>query len=123
MPPAVFLANGWVELAMFAGLAGTGLVVRRRRPAAHKRLMLLATILLLDAARARFIGVYTHWTLDSGTARDWLMLACIVVDVVRTRRLHPAFIAGGLAVFSTEYIAGSLAGTTSWAELAAWVIR
>jgi hypothetical protein len=123
MRPALFLANGWVELAIFAGLAGSGLALRRRHPDAHKRLMLLATILLLDAALARFIGAYTHWTLDSGTARDWLMLACIVVDVARTRRLHPAFVIGGLAVFSTEYIAGSLAGTATWAEFAARVIR
>ncbi len=121
--PAVFLANGWVELAIFAALTGTGLALRRRRPDAHKRLMLLATSLLLDAALSRFIGVYTHWTLDSGTARDWLMLTCIVVDVVRTRRLHPAFVIGGLAVLSTEYIAGWLAGTTAWSEFATRIIR
>ncbi|HEX5387721.1 MAG TPA: hypothetical protein VFW66_13540 [Gemmatimonadales bacterium] len=55
---------------MFAGLTGTGLAFRLVHPDVHKRLMLLATILLLDAALARFIGAYTHWTTDSGTARD-----------------------------------------------------
>ncbi|HEX5387722.1 MAG TPA: hypothetical protein VFW66_13545 [Gemmatimonadales bacterium] len=50
------------------------------------------------------------------------MLACVVVDVARTRRLHPAFIVGGLAVFSTEYIAGWLAGTAAWANFAASVV-
>ena len=44
MRPALFLANGWVELTIFAGLAGSGLALRQRHPDPHKRLMLLATI-------------------------------------------------------------------------------
>ena len=63
MPPGatapMFLAAELFNLGTFAVLVGTALVLRTRRSDWHKRLMLLAALLLLDAAPSRFIGGWT----------------------------------------------------------------
>ena len=120
VPAPLFLAFGIFNLAAFAALIGAALVLRRRSDW-HKRLMLLAAILLLDAALARFIAAYTSWTVDSSTLRNLLMLACVVVDTLRCRRLHPAFVSGGLLVVASDYVAIWAAGTTVWMQFAAWL--
>jgi hypothetical protein len=123
VPQSLFLAFGLFNLFTFAVLVGTALVLRKRRSDWYKRLMLLAVLLLLDAALARFINHYTTWTVDSSTVRNMFVLACIAVDTFRHRRLHPAFVFGGLLVIANDYVASWVAGTPAWAQFAAWVIR
>jgi len=118
MPPhmsaPLFLALGVFNLCTFAVLVGTAIVLRKRRGDWHKRLMLLAVLLLLDAAVARFITHYTPWTVDPSTVRNVLVLACVAVDTFRIRRLHPAFMVGGVPVIANDYIATWTAGTPVW---------
>jgi len=125
LPPGVpaipFLSASLLLLLTFAVLAGTGLAMRRR-PGVHKRLMLLATMLLLDAALVRFISAYTHWSIDAAWVRNLLVLACIVVDTLRYRRFHPAFVAGGLLLLAYDFTQVWLAGTTAWLHFAKWVL-
>jgi len=127
MPPGVsaplFLAQGLFGLFVFAMLVGTAIALRKLRSDWHKRLMLLAAVLLLDAALVRFINHYTTWTMDAFTVRNLLMLACIAVDTLRHRRLHPAFVIGGVLLFADDQVASWAAGTAAWAEFATWVIR
>jgi hypothetical protein len=117
MPPGVsperFFALGFFNLATFAILICSAILLRKHS-AWHKRLMLLAALLLLDAALARFINAYTSWTVDPSTIRDLLIFACIAVDTWRHRRLHAAFVAGGLLVFANDYLANWAAATTAW---------
>jgi len=124
LPPGIavplFVAFSFFDLLAFAILV-SGAVVLRGRSAWHKRLMLLATILVLDAALARFISAYTSWQLDSSLARDALILLCVAVDTWRCRRLHPAFVAGGLLVFVTDPFAQWVAALPVWARLCAWL--
>jgi hypothetical protein len=125
LPPGIpaipFLSGSLLVLFAFTVLAGTGLAMRRR-PDVHKRLMLLATLLLLDAALVRFISVYTHSSIDASTVRNLMVLACIVVDTVRYRRLHPAFVAGGLLLLAYDFMQVWLAGTTAWLHFAKWLL-
>jgi len=114
MPAPLFLALGLFNLFTFAVLVGTALVLRERRSDWHKRLMLLAVLLLLDAALARFIGVYTPWSIDPSTVRNLFVLACIAIDTFRNHRLHPAFVIGGLLVFGNDYLATWIAGKPAW---------
>jgi len=120
LPPGasapLFLAFGLFNLFTFAVLVGAALALRERRSDWHKRLMLLAALLLLDAALARFIGVYTPWTVDSSTVRNLLVLACVAVDTFRHRHLHPAFVIGGLLVFANDYVAIWATGTSAWLQ-------
>jgi hypothetical protein len=117
LPPGVsaplFLALGLFNLTTFAALVSAAIALRKRRSDWHKRLMLLAMLLLLDAALARFIGVYTTWTVDPSTVRNLFVLACIAVDTFR-HRLHPAFVVGGALVFANDYVANWAAGTPAW---------
>ena len=126
LPPGIpaipFLSGSLLLLLTFTVLAGTGLAMRRR-PGIHKRMMLLATMLLLDAALVRFISVYTHWSVEASTLRNLLVLACIAVDTLRHRRLHPAFVAGGLLLLAYDFTEVSLASTTTWTQFAKWVLR
>jgi hypothetical protein len=125
LPPGasapLFLAFGLFNLSTFTVLVGGALLLRERRSDWHKRLMLLAAILLLDAALSRFIGVYTSWTVDSSTVRNLIVLACVVVDAVRNRRLHPAFAVGGFVVFANDYVAIWAAGKPGWLHFASWL--
>ena len=117
LPPSLFLAFGVFNLSTFAVLVGAALILRLRRSDWHKRFMLLAVILLLDAALSRFIAVYTSWNVDASVVRNLLMLACILVDTVRFRRLHPAFVIGGLLVFGNDHVAIWATGTQVWAHI------
>ncbi|HKV72435.1 MAG TPA: DUF2306 domain-containing protein [Gemmatimonadales bacterium] len=125
LPPGasapLFLAFGVFNLSTFTVLVGGALLLRERRSDWHKRWMLLAAIILLDAALSRFIGVYTSWTVDSSTVRNLIALTCMVVDTVRNRRLHPAFVIGGLLLFVNDYVAMWVAAKPAWLHVASWL--
>jgi hypothetical protein len=120
VPAPLFIAFALFDLLTFAILVGGGIALRRRSDW-HKRLMLLAAIMVLDAALARFIGAYTSWTLDPAIARDGLVLVCVAIDTLRYRRLHPAFVLGGLLVFVTGPVAQWVAATSQWAQFCLWL--
>lgn len=79
-----------VHLLVFAGLVSTALLLRRRG-AVHKRLLLFATVSLLPPAFGRITGYFTRQ--ESPLTVLLLMvaaiLACVVADSLRQRRLHP----------------------------------
>ncbi|HJS90247.1 MAG TPA: hypothetical protein VJ738_09810 [Steroidobacteraceae bacterium] len=113
--PPGFLADALSDLAQFALLAGSGLALRRH-PDLHKRLMLLANLPPLNAAIVRLVN-YLHLGIGASTFRDALLLAFIVVDIGRTRRLHPAFLIGGGGLVLTDFAASALAGTAAWVHV------
>jgi hypothetical protein len=122
-PPAlVFLAIPIGDMVMFAALVGTALWMRRR-PEYHKRLMLLATLGILTAAIARIpIDALQSAGLPAFFAvTDLLILACVTVDTIRHRRLHPAFGWGFGFVVLTEVGRFLLAGTPQWMVFAKWL--
>jgi hypothetical protein len=113
--PTGFLAEALTNLAAFALLAGSGIALRRR-PDFHKRLMLLANLPLLVAAIVRLVG-FLHLGIGATPLRNLLLLTFIVVDTARTRRLHPAFVAGGACIIAADAGASALAGTAAWAGI------
>lgn len=121
MAAPLFLALALLDLLAFAALVATAIFLRRHSDW-HKRLMLLAAILVLDAALARFIGAYTSWSLDPAIARNALVLVCVAIDTWRYRRLHPAFVAGGLLVLFIDPIGRWVAATPVWPHFFAWLV-
>jgi len=111
--PAQFLASALTDLAAFALLAGSGLALRRR-PDFHKRLMLLANMPPLIAALARLVA-FLHLGLDPTPLRNLLLLAFVVIDTLRTRRLHPAYVAGAACLIAADFAADALVSTATWA--------
>jgi hypothetical protein len=122
--PLGFMAVPLVDVAVFGGLVAAALW-NRRRPATHKRLMLLATLGILTPAVARL-------PLDGLRAAGLpaffgVTIFCVVVvtafDAWRNRRLHPAFAWGAAVLIASVPLRIALAGSDGWRAVAAWLIR
>ena len=72
---------------MFAIFVGLG-VLQRNNAQAHKRLMLLATISILDAAIARMPGMFEAGPLAFFAVADAFILAGVVYDLATRGRVH-----------------------------------
>lgn len=122
VPPLVFLALPLGEMFVFGTLVSVALALRKRS-AYHKRLMLLASIAILTPAMARlpFDFVRAGGPLVFFALTDLVILACIVFDTVRNRRLHPAFAAGFVFVVVGQVGRLALTQTAAWMSFARWV--
>ena len=112
------LALELTQMALFASLVGSGIGLRNRR-GYHKRLMLLGTFCMLPNPIVRLfvwmgfgsnIMILTLWAL--------LVAAVVVLDSIRSGRLHPAFGFGATLTVAFLYLAyfGSL--TPIWQRFA-----
>ncbi len=114
-PPASFIAVPFAAVLVFPILAGWALAVRRD-PQSHKRLMLLAMIVLMSPAAGRLplvppaAGAYL---MLFGVANLFL-LALVLWDLLTLRRLHRATLWGGLLVVGVEALAVQLWQTEAW---------
>jgi hypothetical protein len=105
-----------VNLLLFAALVGTGIAFRRR-PQFHKRLMLLAMVTLLAPAIARITLLFTHNGMVQMLAFDFCISACLIIDTIRHRRLHPAFGWGGFIVVLSFHLTFAAVQTKAWLNL------
>lgn len=121
-PPLVFLAIPIGDMVVFGVLVISGLAMRRR-PDVHRRLMLLSTVGILAAAFARIpIDAIAHGgPLMYFGLTDLFVVACIAWDSVKNRRLHPAFLWGGLFVILSHPARLLIAGSAPWLRFAQWV--
>lgn len=122
-----FLAVQLADIVAFTGLTGAGLLLRKR-PAAHKRLMLLGLIYISDAGFARFLNGILGAPLASGEwgklylGSDLLLLAVGVYDLATRRRLHPAYVAGAAWMIAIQITALTLLGSPAWKALSLHLI-
>ena len=109
-----FLTTPFLAMLVFIILVGAA-VYYRRRAETHKRLMLLATISILDAAVARwpleFVAT-SAWALYVLT--DLLIAAAILYDVVSRRRVHPVYLWGGPLILAGQSLRTVLGQTETW---------
>lgn len=123
LDPRSFFVIPMRDIALFTVLVGSGLYWRRD-PAMHKRLMLLSTLAMLDAAFAR---IPLPWIAAGGPPVffglvDLLVLAGFVYDWRTRGRVHPAFVWGGLLVILTQPLALAISGTAPWLAFADWCL-
>jgi hypothetical protein len=119
-PPLQFLAKPLLDMLEFSVLAGCA-IAWRRIPQTHKRLMLLATIALLEA-------VIVRWPIDfvsSGPDVAFMLKMLFVVPLVvwdfRTLgRLHPVTLWGGLFVVAAWPAYYAISDTQVWLAFARW---
>ncbi len=120
LEPRTFLAIPFFDMVVFGLLVGAA-ILYRRRPEAHKRLMLLATVSLMAAPVARLPRLLpTPKPAGAGgplvfiTAVTFLVLIVAAYDVVTRRRLHPATAWGGLLVVASMPLRMVLSRTDVW---------
>lgn len=121
-PPLVFLAIPLGDMLVFAVLVSLGIYFRRRRDI-HRRLMLLSCVGILGAAMARIpLGFFeTGGPLVFFGMTDLCVLACVVFDTVKNRRLHPAFGWGILFIVASQPLRLMLTSTAVWMQFATWL--
>jgi hypothetical protein len=91
----------------------------RSKPATHKRLVLIATIALLDAAFSRWpIPVVSQHAKFGCYA---LLLLLVAFDLWNTRKVHRATLWASVLVLVAYEARGLLSQTASWQAFAAWV--
>jgi hypothetical protein len=116
--PRRFLSIPLGDIVVFGGLVVAAFLLRRKT-AAHKRLMLLATISLLAAGFGRFLP-QIHM---QGMTNFFLCTAiCVAVvmayDFTSRGRVHPATLSGGLAVAVFKPALYLFAATPAWLAFA-----
>ncbi|OFW44174.1 MAG: hypothetical protein A3J29_08010 [Acidobacteria bacterium RIFCSPLOWO2_12_FULL_67_14b] len=118
-----FLLLNLGAIFVFATLVGAGAYFRRNAQA-HKRLMLMATVgglvgpgvsrLPFASGRPPVIGMLVLAFLFAGP----------VYDLVTRRRVHPAYLWGGLlALASIPPIVEQVSATAAWHSIASWLLR
>jgi hypothetical protein len=124
LDPRSFLVVPMFDIGNFCLLIAAGLILRKK-PDAHRRLMFLATIALIDAAIARiplkfiagggppvFFGL-TDLFILAGWAWDWSL----------RRRIHPAFAWGGGILILSQPLRLAISGTAPWLRFADLFLR
>jgi hypothetical protein len=112
------------DMVVFGPLLAAGWIYRRR-PEIHKRIMLVATTVLLVAAvgRMRFLGVWFGgpppmavvlliWTLP--------VLLAMAHDFVTKRLVHPVYVIGMAAMVGMQVVS-PLRTTQPWLDFTTWL--
>jgi hypothetical protein len=92
-------------------------LANRRAPETHRRLMLLATITLLNPALGRLVGTYLNVRLNGFLLLTFLLtdvfvIVAVLYDLRIRGNVHPALARGGLTVVVLQPVVLAL-GTTS----------
>ncbi|WP_434426417.1 hypothetical protein [Nannocystis pusilla] len=90
----------------------------RRRPEAHRRLMLLATMSLMAAASAR-VPLLVDWPIAVMLA---LVASLAVFDLAVRRRVHAATLWGAAALMSVQLAWQPLGASATWQAAARWLL-
>jgi hypothetical protein len=124
LDPATSLALPLVNITAFAIVIAAAWRARRR-PDAHKRLVLLATISLSTAALGRIpwgqLGIPSAAGPVIGLAA--LILLLVAYDVLSLRRVHRSTMWAAPFVFAAGALAVPLGMTTAWHHFAEFVLR
>ena len=123
--PYVFLIFPFASVGLFALFATLG-VLNRRKPEAHKRLMLLATASLVIPALARLVtqaiqglGIVGPPGVVGAILLANLFIGAIVVhDLVTRGRLHPATLWGGGFFVLSEPLRFAIGYSEPWQAFA-----
>jgi hypothetical protein len=118
-----FLAIPFTDMLVFAILAASG-ILYRRRPETHKRLMLVATIGLLSAAVARWpLAIMQRGPVAFFLVTDLFLLAGIGYDLASRGRIHAAYLWSGLLLLISQPVRLAISHTDAWLGFARSLVR
>jgi hypothetical protein len=98
-------------IVVFGGLVAAAIRLRSR-PDVHRRLMLLATTILVAAATGRIIGMLSDLVpafapfapIGAALLPDTFIIAIVVYDIITVRRLHSATLWGALPILALQAV-------------------
>jgi hypothetical protein len=111
------------DIFMFAVLISAGYIYRRRA-AAHKRLMLFATLTLMPAPFGHLIGHFavlrSHSLIIIPLIAISLALSA-VYDRIFLGRIHPLSLWLAISIFVIDNVSAAVAPSTAWQQIAGWL--
>jgi hypothetical protein len=110
-----------VDILTFAALVAVA-IVRRRDTQAHKRLMLLASIAMLNAVFARWPVVHGAGQIVYFLFNDLFLIPMIIWDWRVLGRIHSATLWGGGWFLLSQPLRQLISGTSAWLAVAHWLI-
>jgi hypothetical protein len=120
---ATFYVIPVTDVLTFAGLVFAAFRARFQ-PAAHKRLIIIATIALLGAAIARWPLAMFHRSPVMIDVFSYIFLLLLVgYDLWSLRRIHRATLWAGALLIVVHTLRMPFAGTALWQGFAGWVQR
>jgi len=113
------LGIAWFTVVIYAAWRA------RRRPDAHKRLILLATIALADAALGRFPWDRMGLSPDAGAVIGLgvLILLVVVYDLISLHRIHRSTLWAAPLTFAVGAFSVPIGMTSAWHTFAAFLDR
>src|SRR5579862_5078411 len=123
MLPPQFLMINILDIVAFAVLLAWGLTLRKN-PAAHKRIMILATVALADPGFARISKHLLSWKPSTPFGIFWfvfygdvLVIALMAAWDWRNGRLMKQFMIGAAGLFAAECVTAALFFWPPWQAL------
>lgn len=122
IPPLQFLVIPLLDMVMFSVLVGLA-IARRNDPQAHKRLVLIASIVLLTAAIARWpYNFKAHGPVAFFAVADLFLVALVAWDYASRKKIHPVTLWAGLFLLASQPLRLVLSGTDAWLSFARWAV-
>ena len=123
IPPLQFLVVPFFDIVLFGLFVGLA-IAWRQDSGSHKRLMLLATINLLEAAFVRFPleFIANGAPLTSFGLTDIFIAILVIWDLRTLRRLHPVTLWAGLLIIVSQPLRLMISDTQTWLRFAAWLV-
>jgi hypothetical protein len=129
------LSFTWIQVSgmLFFGGAFAAAIANVRRPDVHKRLMLLATVSLLDAPVSRWVLGFTGeipvagappavaQILPGALIGDLMLVAAMAFDWRTLGRVHPVYLVGGAVLLLLQFTRTWISETAAWHAVAAWI--
>lgn len=115
LAPPQFSIIGFTSIGLFGGFIALG-VAFRRRPALHRRFMVLGMIASLSPASARvlrLLGVQDYRDALIPLCAAVFIAACMVHDWRKHRVVHPAYAIGGLVIVAS-WPMRNMIGHSNW---------
>jgi hypothetical protein len=122
LPAPFALAFGMFDIIVFATLVGTA-IHWRKRPDWHKRLMLSATLLLVEAAVVRIVAFHgihepRYLMLSQYSSALLFFVPCFAYDWVTRRKIHPANIVGLTLIMLDQLVQPVVLSWPAWTSIA-----
>jgi hypothetical protein len=127
LPAPFALAFGLFDIIVFATLVGLAIHWRKRSDW-HKRLMLSATILLVEAAVVRIVAFHgieepKYLMISQYSSALLFFIPSFAYDWVTRKRIHPANVLGLTLILMDQIIQPIVLSWPAWAKFAAALQR